>query len=69
MLSYKFNILSALKERGYSTYRLKKEKIMGDAVIQKIRCGVMVSGETLDKLCELLDMQPGDMIEYTKADE
>ena len=43
MIRYRFDILEALKEAGYSTYRLRKEKIMGEALIQKIRHGEAIT--------------------------
>ena len=39
MLKYKIDILEKLKENGYSTYKLRKDKIIGEAQIQKIRNG------------------------------
>lgn len=64
MLYYKFDILEALKEKEYTSYRIRKEKIFGEATLTKFRQGVVVSSEVLDKLCELLKCQPGDILEY-----
>ena len=36
-IKYKIDILAALKEKGYSTYRLRKEKLIGEATIQQLR--------------------------------
>ena len=66
MLKYKINVLSALKEKGYNTNKIRKEKIFAEATLQRIRNGQMVSWETFDKLCSLLDCQPADLIEYVK---
>lgn len=66
MITYKFDILEALKENGYSSYRLRKEKLIGEAQITKIRNGELASKEVLNRLCEMLDMQPGDFLEYKK---
>ena len=62
MLKYKVDILSALKEKGYSSYRLRKEKIFGERVIQQLREHEPFSWEVLARLCLLLDRQPGDLI-------
>lgn len=62
-LSYKIDVLSALGALGYSTYRLRKEKIFGEAVIQKFRRFEGVGWETLETLCNLLNCQPADIIE------
>ena len=64
MLKYKINILEELKAKGYTTYKLRKDKIIGEAQIQKIRTGEIASKETLNTLCNLLHCQPGDILEY-----
>jgi putative transcriptional regulator len=66
MLKYKIDILEKLKEKGYSTYKLRKDKLMGEAQIQKIRDGEIASKETLNTICKLLNCQPGDILEYTE---
>lgn len=64
MLVYKIDVLETLKESGYNSTRILKENIIGQASVQKIRKGEMVGIKTLEKLCELLDMQPGNIIKY-----
>lgn len=66
-INYKINILDELKKAGYSTYKLQKNKIFGQQTIQKMRKGIVVYGTTLEKLCELLNCQPGDLLEYKNA--
>ncbi len=61
---YKIDVLDALKEKGYNTGKIRKDKIMGEAMLQKIREGQMVSWATLETLCRLLECQPGDLVEY-----
>lgn len=64
---YKINVLQALKEHGYNTNRLRKEKILGESTIQRLRKGESVSYTQLGKLCKLLDCQPGDILEYVES--
>lgn len=64
MLKYKIDVLEALKNSSYTSYRLRKEKLIGEAQIQKIRENEIVSKETLNTICKLLKCQPGDLIEY-----
>ena len=64
MLQYKVDVLQALKEKGFTSYRLRQEKLIGERQLQQVREGVIVSPACLDKLCELLECQPGDLIEY-----
>ena len=67
-IKYKMDVLKKLKEAGYSTYRLRKEKIMGEATIQKIRTGEMVSWENVSTICQLLNCQPGDIFFYQEEE-
>ena len=63
---YKFDVLEALKEAGYNTTRLRKEKLLGENAIQSLRKGEMVGIIALEKICKLLDMQPGNIIKYVE---
>ena len=38
MLAYKIDVLETLKEAGYNTTRLRKEKLLNESAIQYIRC-------------------------------
>lgn len=67
-IKYKFNILDALKDAGYSTFRLRKEKILSEGTIQRLRENKVIAIESIDTICGLLDIQPGDMIKHTKED-
>ena len=67
-IRYKVDVIAALKEAGYNTTRIRKDKIMGEAMLQKIRSGQMVSWATLETICDLLGCQPGDLLEYIKED-
>ena len=64
MLVYKFDVIEALKEAGYNTYRIRKEGILNQAAMQNLRTGKMVGTKVLNDLCRLLDMQPGNIIKY-----
>lgn len=64
MLVYKFDVLEMLKEEGYNTTRLRREKIISESSIQYLREGKPVGPLVLDTLCRLLDMQPGNILKY-----
>ena len=68
MLRLKIDVLSLLKDAGYSSYRLRKENILAPSTIQKFRERRMISAETLDWLCDVLKLQPGDILEYVKEE-
>ena len=63
-VKYKIDILAALKTAGYSTYKIRKDKIFAESTLQQFRNNEIVSTEQLSKLCKLLNCQPGDVLEY-----
>ena len=63
---YKINIMDKLKEKGYSSTRLRKEKLLGESYMSQLRRGDMVSWAALDTICTLLDCQPGDLLCHEK---
>lgn len=64
MIRFKIDVVAKLKESGYSTYRIRKEKIFGESILTRMRRREIVSFEVLDKLCVLLNLQPADLIEH-----
>ena len=67
-LQFKVDVLAALKENGITTYQIRKEKLLSESTVQKLRAGIGVSWENLETLCRLLDCQPYDLIEYVKEE-
>ena len=63
-LQYKVDILPMLNERGYSSYRLRKENLLSQGVMQSIRAKKPISWANIEQICRLLHCQPGDLIEY-----
>lgn len=66
-LRYKIDIMNELKNKGYSSTKIREEKLIGQSYLQQIRHGEMVSWKTIDTLCSLLDCQVGDLVEYVKS--
>lgn len=66
-IKYKIDLIAALKSAGYSTYRIRKDKLLAESTLQCFRENKPVSWENISVLCELLNCQPGDIMEY--ADE
>jgi putative transcriptional regulator len=63
-LKYKIDVLAALKEKGITTYQIRKDRLLSESTVQKLRAGVGVSWENIETLCRLLECQPGDLMEY-----
>ena len=66
-LKFKIDVLASLKEKGYTTYRIRQEKILSESTVQKLRAGVGVSWDNLETICELLECQPGELIEFVEG--
>lgn len=68
-IRYKIKVIDALKDAGYSTYRIRKENRLHEMTLQALRNNKLVSWDVLDKICSLLDCQPGDIIERVPEPE
>ena len=64
-IRYKVDIMAEL---GYSSTKIREEKLIGQSYLQQIRHGELVSWKTIDTICSLLECQPGDLIEFVKED-
>jgi putative transcriptional regulator len=64
MLVYKADMLKELKSHGYSTYRIRKDRLLSESTVQKLRYGIGVAWENIAAICKLLNCQPGDFLEY-----
>lgn len=68
MITYKIDVLETLKNAGYNTTRLRKEKLLNESAIQYLRDGKPVGAKALNNICMLLDMQPGNIIKYVEEE-
>ena len=62
-------LLEIFRERGITSYTIKKENIIGQASYKKIKDGGDIDTRTISKLCKYLDCQPGDILEYVPDEE
>lgn len=60
----KSEALDLLKEKGYSTYRLREEKILTPRTMQKIRDEKQLTMHELGTICDLLKVQPNKVVEW-----
>ena len=65
MIKYKIDIMQALREHGYSRNYLLKNKFFGNATFINIKNGKPINFETLDRICDLLKCDVGDILEHT----
>ena len=61
---------SLLKAKGKTMYDLRKDKVVGVATIEKMRkTEGHIDTRSIEKLCEYLECQPGDLMEYIPDSE
>lgn len=63
-LKYKVDVIELLKKNGYTTYAIRKEKLINESMLQKLRNNQMVSWAIFDTVCKLTHSQPGDILKY-----
>lgn len=64
LIKYKIDLIQALKKIGYSTYKIRKEKIFNESQLQQMREHKLLAQDALNKVCTLLNCQPGDILEF-----
>ena len=57
-------LFTLLKANGISTYRIRKEGIIPQGTLSLLKNNKSVTIETINKLCAVLNCQPGDILEY-----
>lgn len=65
-MSIKYDKLFALlKEKGWSSTRIRQEGLIGQGTLTNLRNGKGgLDHKTIDRICRVLDCQPGDIMEY-----
>lgn len=63
-------LMKLLEEKGYTSYRIRKENIIGQATLTALKNGTGgLDHRSIAKLCKALGCQPGDLMEYVPEDQ
>ena len=63
-ISYK-KLFYLLQEKGWTTYKIRKEKLIGQGTLTALKNGTGgLDSKTISKICKTLECQPGDIMEY-----
>lgn len=65
-LRFKIDVLAELKKRGITTYTIRRDRIMSESTVQKLRSGQGLAWDSIETICRLLNCQPGDIIEFVQ---
>lgn len=65
-MSIKYDkLFELLKSKGYTTYKIRQTKLIGQGTLTALRNGTGgLDARTIEKLCKVLECQPGDLMEY-----
>ena len=69
-MPFKYDKLFELfKERGITSYKIRKENLISQAALTKMKNGEgNIDTRTLERLCSVLKCQPSDIMEYVEDD-
>ena len=65
MLEFKIDVIAELNKKGYTSTKIRDNKLIGQKTYTDMRNNNKVPGiKTIDILCRLLNRQPGSIIKY-----
>lgn len=65
MISYKINVYEELQKRGISSYAIKKNSLMSQSTLSKLKNNdTSITLSSLDKVCQLLQCDISDVVEF-----
>ncbi len=70
-MSFKYDkLFDLLKEKGITTYKIRKDNIISQAALTKMKNNEgNIDTRTLERLCAVLKCQPNDIMEYVEEGE
>ncbi len=63
-----YKLLDVIHRKGISKMQLKEMTNIGTATLAKLSNNEKVSLDVIERICEVLDVQPGDIMEYVKEE-
>lgn len=63
-IHYKVDVLKWLRAAGFNSGRLRREKLLGQSTLTKLRRGELLSWGETGRVCEMLHCQPGDLFVF-----
>lgn len=58
-------LFELLKKKGYTSYKIRKENLIGQGTLTAIKNGKGgLDSKTISRLCAVLECQPGDIMEF-----
>lgn len=58
------DIMQKLADHGYSSYELRRKKILSEGTMTRLRNEEPITTVTIDTVCRLCECQPGDLMSW-----
>lgn len=69
MIEYKIDVMKALAARGYTANKMRREKILSESTMQRLREKKDINTTSLNTICILLRCQPSDVLRVVATDD
>ena len=69
MIEYKNDVMKALAERGYTANKMRREKILSESTMQRLREKKDINTTSLNTICILLRCQPSEVLRVVATDD
>lgn len=69
MMRYKIDVTAELTKRGWGNKRCRDEKVISQSTWTRLKRGEPVTTDTLNVVCLILRIQPGDLFEIVPSDD
>lgn len=69
MYKYKIDVIQALKDKGYTSYKIKQIGALQQGTLARLKKEGNVTLDTLNAICIMLKCQISDIIEIEVTDE
>lgn len=57
-----------MEQKGLTSYKIRKNKIISESTLQSIRKGKSITTDAVAALCDALECQPGDLLEFVPGE-
>lgn len=64
-----YKLLDLINRRGISKMQLKEMTGIGNSTLAKLSSNENVALDVIERICEVLGVQPGDIMEYYKDND
>lgn len=69
MYKYKIDVVQALKDKGYTSYKIKQLGLLQQGTLTTLKNQGNITLKTLNAICIMLKCQISDIIEIEATDE